>query len=315
MAKKPRKPALDWLVYLIVRSLVCVLQAVPVELALQASKGLAWLLYRLDKRHREVARDNLHHAFPELRNDPAACDRMVRRCYGHFCMMLVEIVILPRRIHVHNWRSFSGADHIGDLLQHMLTDRPVMIVTGHFGNWEVAGYLTGLVGFETFAIARILDNPHLERWLKQFREKTGQTILAKDGDFERIVHALATGRTLATLGDQDAGAKGLFVDFFNRPASTHKAVAMLALQYDAPMVVLGVPRVGYPMKYHVVIEDVIEPNEYRDHPDAIRAMTIRFTQALERMIRRHPEQYFWLHRRWKHQPPVRKAKAKGPPVK
>jgi KDO2-lipid IV(A) lauroyltransferase len=309
MAKKPRNPKLDFAVYLVVRVLVGVLQAVPLEVALRFGAVVGWLAYRVDKRHRNVARDNLQHAFPELATQPERLDRLVRGCFHHFGTMLVEIICIPRRIHVHNWRSFGTPDNLGALLQRMLAPRPTLIVTAHFGNWEVAGYILGMVGFRTFAIARVLDNPYLERFLKTFRQKTGQTILAKEGDFDRITHALATGRVVATLGDQDAGPKGMFVNFFHRPASTHKAVAMLAMHFDAPMVVIGMPRIGHPMKYALLIEEVIDPADYRGQPDALRAMTIRFTQAIERLVRRYPEQYFWLHRRWKHQPPAKKPTA------
>jgi KDO2-lipid IV(A) lauroyltransferase len=125
---------------------------------------------------------------------------------------------------------------------------------------------------------------------------------------------------LATLGDQDAGARGMFVDFFGRPASTHKAVAILALEYQVPMLVVGTmrvtdgpmppegPGVGDPLRYEVVVEDLLLPEEYANRPNAVRAMTERFTAALERIARRAPEQYFWLHRRWKHQPKAKKAR-------
>ncbi len=220
--------------------------------------------------------------------------------------MAVEIACLPRRIHIHNWRSFAEPRGFDRLMRCLLDDRPVLIVTAHFGNWEVAGYVTGLVGLKSFAIARDLDNPRLDRFLRTFRQKTGQTILSKSGEFDKITAALEANGTVATLGDQDAGPRGLFVDFFGRPASTHKAVALLSIQYDVPMLVVGIPRIGWPMKFALEVEDVIEPRDYGSRRDAVPAMTIRFTQAIESMARRHPEQYFRLHRRWKHQPPVGK---------
>ena len=188
-----------------------------------------------------MARDNLRHAFPELATDPAH-DRIVRGCYRHFCTMIIEIACIPRKIHVHNWRNYSSTYQLGLGVNHMLDGRPVLLVTAHYGNWEMAGYIVGLVGFQSYAIARVLDNPYLEDFLSTFRQKTGQTILAKNGDFDQITEVLATSGIIATLGDQDAGPRGLFVDFFGRPASTHKAVALLALEYDVPMVVVGTPR-------------------------------------------------------------------------
>jgi Kdo2-lipid IVA lauroyltransferase/acyltransferase len=305
---KPRNPRADLAVYLVVRSAVCLVQALPIRVALGLGRVLAWLAYRVDRRHREVARDNLRHAFPERCADPAECDRLVRGCFRHFCTMVIEIACLPRRMQVYNWRKYGTLVGFDRFVPHLLSDRPVLMVTAHYGNWEVAGYVTGLVGLRTYAIARDLDNPHLHRFFEKFRQKTGQTVLGKRDDFERITAALEGGGKIATLGDQDAGPRGLFVDFFGRPASTHKAVALLALQHDAPMVVLGIPRIGWPMRFALEIEDVIDPREYSARRgDAVRAMTERFTKAIERMVRRHPEQYFWLHRRWKHQPPVKKA--------
>ena len=189
-----------------------------------------------------------------------------------------------------------------------MSDRPLLLVTGHFGNWELGGYVLGLLGFTTYAIARPLDNPHLDDFFRSFRERTGQKVLAKKDDFDNIQSVLAGGGVLATLADQDAGAGGLFVDFFGRPASTHKAVALLALEYNVPMIVIGTPRVGQPMKYQVVVEEVIRPEEYAGKADAVRRISQRFTAALERVVRRFPEQYFWLHRRWKHQPAARKGR-------
>jgi Kdo2-lipid IVA lauroyltransferase/acyltransferase len=309
---KKHNPYFDYAVYMLVRVLVCVVQALPLIIAIGFGEWFAWIIYRVDKRHREIARDNLKNAFPELRTQPRKCERLVRNCYMHFVTMMVEIAVLPRRIHLYNWRRSTATQGFERLVAAVLSGRPVMVVTAHFGNWEAAGYVSGVVGLKSFAIARVLDNPHLDRFLQTFRQKTGQTILSKTGDFERITAALETRSILSTLGDQDAGPKGLFVDFFNRPASTHKAVALLALQYDALMVVFGVPRIGTPMKFLWWIEDVIDTHDYAGRRGtAVKAITIRFTQAIERMVRQYPEQYFWLHRRWKHQPPVRVSIANG----
>jgi KDO2-lipid IV(A) lauroyltransferase len=110
------------------------------------------------------------------------------------------------------------------------------------------------------------------------------------------------------VGDQDAGPRGLFVQFFGRPASTFKSIALLSQEYQAPILVVGAARVGQPMRYRIYLEDVILPGDYAGRADATRAITQRYTDALERMVRRHPEQYFWLHRRWKSQPALRKGK-------
>jgi KDO2-lipid IV(A) lauroyltransferase len=304
---RPRSRVANYLVYLLIRVVICVLQMLSYSAARGFSDHLAWLLYRLDRRHRLIALDNLRHALPEI-EDEGRRDAMVRAVYRHFCLLLVEIVHVPRRLHATNWRRHLELAGGRELVDGLLSGRPLLLVTGHFGNWELGGYVLGLLGFPTHAIARTLDNPYLDAFFRRFRERTGQKVLAKNDDFAGIQTVLASGGVLATLADQDAGARGLFVDFFGRPASTHKAVALLALEYNVPMLVIGTPRVGEPMKYRVIAEGVIRPEEYAGRSDAVRAITQRFTTALERMVRRFPEQYFWLHRRWKHQPVPRKSR-------
>lgn len=306
MAKR-HSQILDYLVYLIVRFFVCFLQTLSWQGANRVASALAWLVYQVDTRHRKVAMDNLGHAFPGQYSD-VELDRMVRNVYRHFCTLLTEIVLIPRKLHVRNHKIHLQFSNEKELLHLLMSDRPLLLLTPHFGNWELAGYYLGLCGFTTFAVARTLDNIYLDRFLRRFRENTGQKILAKKGDFDRMTEVLATGGVLATLGDQDAGQRGLFVNFFGRPASTHKAIALMAIEYGVPIIVSGAYKVGEPMRYVVHAEEVIYPEHYADRPDAVKALTQRYTDAMERFIRRAPEQYFWVHNRWKHQPPVRGKK-------
>jgi KDO2-lipid IV(A) lauroyltransferase len=301
---KSRSAVADFSVYLVIRFFVCLIQAVSFSTALTIARGLAWLAYWVDRRHRLVALDNLEKAFPGKYTPPQR-DELVREVYRHFLTVLIEIIHMPRRINVHNWKKYLVLPEGHRVVECLLSGRPLLVVTGHFGNWEMAGYCLGLLGFTTHAIARPLDNPYLDDFLRRFREATGQKILAKHGDFAKIQGLLDNGGVLATLGDQDAGQRGLFVDFLGRPASTHKAVALLALEHKVPMVVTGTARLDG--IYHVITADVIFPEEYDGRPNAVKEMTQRFTTALEGLVRRHPEQYFWLHRRWKHQPAKRKA--------
>ena len=315
MSSKQRSRGADYLVYLAVRLAVCVVQAMPFDGACGLARVFAWLIRLVDKRHRQVARDNLRHAYPGRYSDEQL-EALIRGVYRHFCLMLVEILFLPRLVHTGNWRRFlqyrseAEARRMVDL---WISGRPVLIVSGHFGNWEVSSYVLGLLGIEFCGIARPLDNPFLDAWLRRFREAQGQKILAKKGDFDQIQGVLARNGVLGTLADQDAGQRGLYVDFFNRPASTHKAVALLALEHKVPIAVIAAARLDRPMHYLAMVEDVMYPEEYADRPDAVKAITQRFTTALENMIRQYPEQYFWVHRRWKHQPaPSKKRAAKLP---
>jgi KDO2-lipid IV(A) lauroyltransferase len=310
MGDKKRSAIADYLVYAVVRIVVCVVQAMSFEAGLSFAEFLAWVAYRVNKRHRLVAEENLRKAFPGQFTD-AQIDAMVRQTYRHWCRVLIEILFIPRRLHLTNYKKHISLSDPKLITDALLSGRPLLVVTGHFGNWEMAGYALGMFGFETYAIARTLDNPHLDAFLRRFREHTGQKILAKQGDFDRIQDVLMKGGVLATLADQDAGQRGLFVSFFGRPASTHKAVALMAIEHNVPMIVTGTPRLGN--RYVVSATRLIDPANYERSPDAVKEITQQFTSDLESLVRLAPEQYFWLHRRWKHQPQPRERKKKTAP--
>jgi KDO2-lipid IV(A) lauroyltransferase len=304
---KPRSRFVDFGIYLIVRGFVCLIQAIPFETACNLAWPLARLVHRMDRRHRRVADENLRHAFADSLTE-AQRERLVADVYQHFCRLLIELIHLPRRLHIDNWQRYVRLGNGSQLVDWLLSDRPLLIVTGHFGNWELGGYTLGLLGFHTYAVARPLDNPYLDDFLRHFRERTGQKILSKKGDFDQMQHILSDRGVIATLADQDAGQRGLFVDFFGRPASTHKAIALLALEHRAVILVVLARNLGAPLRYEIAVEETIFPEDHEDQPDAVRVITQRLTSALERGVRQAPEQYFWLHRRWKHQPIQRKGK-------
>src|SRR5947209_5224293 len=149
---KERSRVVDYAVYLAVRLLVCFLQSLPLPACRGLADGLAWLAYHIDKRHRQVALDNLRHAFPG-RYTEAQLDRLVRRVYRHFCRVLVEIVHLPRVLHHDNWRKYVSMAGAEGLVNGLTSGRPLLLVTGHFGNWEMASFVLGLLGFPSYAIA------------------------------------------------------------------------------------------------------------------------------------------------------------------
>jgi KDO2-lipid IV(A) lauroyltransferase len=292
----------DYAVYLAVRLAVCLFQAVSLSTAHAVVAWLAWLAFTVDRRHRLVALENLRKAFPN-RYSEAELNRLVLATYRHFFTLMVEISLLPRKVHRHNAAYYFDLGSRGHAVLELLrSERPLLIVTGHFGNWELAGFGLGAHGFRTYAVARPLDNPYLEEFLRGFREHMGQTMLAKK-DLRLIKNTLGRGGKIAVLADQSAGPRGLMVDFFGRPASTHKGIAVLALQHQAPMLVVGIRKLAEPMRYHVLVEDIIYPEEYAGYrAEAVRRITQRYASALERAVRTAPEQYFWLHNRWKYQP-------------
>jgi KDO2-lipid IV(A) lauroyltransferase len=196
----------------------------------------------------------------------------------------------------------------------------VFILGGHFGNWEVSTATFGMFGFPMGIVARRLDNPYLHHWFFEARQTTGHRLYDKNSGWNDMVRLLQAGGNLGLLCDQDAGRRGVFVDFFGRPASTFKSIALMAMEYDALLVVgygIRLPddfKDARWVRYEIGCEEVIDPRDFACTRDTVHDITQRYTKALERSIRRAPEQYFWVHRRWK-TAPADAATRRGSPRK
>ena len=297
-----------YLVYVIVRWLIILAQAVPLQVGNALARALAWLFTRVLRVRYQVADDNLRHAFPSL--SPEARRHLIERMWHHLFLMVMEVAHTPRVLHEENWRRFVDLKNVRELVKRLLEDRPVILVTGHFGNFEFGGYMLGLLGFPTHTVARTLDNPFLDRFVNAFRSARGQHIIPRVGGAEQIEAVLQAGGTMAFLADQSAGRKGCFVQFFGRPASTYKAIGLLSLQYDAPIAVVYVKRLGQPMRFELGVKAILDPREVTVR-DPVTFITQWYTTQLEEIIRESPEQYWWIHRRWKEQPRVKKCVTPG----
>jgi Kdo2-lipid IVA lauroyltransferase/acyltransferase len=302
MARERRK-SVDFAWYLLVR-VVGLGQMLSIEQSYALARFMAKIFFWLDKRHVEVGRENLRLAFGD-KYTPRQRDEIVLEVYEHFCKMLMEILHIPHKLHPTNWRERITLVGHEAVLNRLMDGGPIIMLSGHFGNWEMAGYLFGVFGFPPNSVARTLDNPYLDRYLRKFRERTGQYLIDKKDGYEEMLDVLRNGGILSFLADQDAGQRGLYVDFFGRPASTHKAIALLAIEHQAPIVVGYARRIGPGFRYEVGCDQIIDPSELTGTSDDVRLLTQRYTHALENIVRRDPTQYLWLHRRWKHQPKPR----------
>jgi KDO2-lipid IV(A) lauroyltransferase len=298
----------DWLAYLIVRVFVCLIQALSLEACQTISRLLAHLACDIVRLRHEVVDENLRCSFPCLterqRRDFA------RRMWEHLFLMVCEIAHAPRKVHDTNWRRYLYIHRKPEMVGYLLDPRPVVLVSGHFGNFEITSYVAGLMGFPTYAIARPLDNPYLDRYVNQFRCANGQFILPKDGSAGQIDEVLRGGGAIALLGDQSAGPKGCWVQFMGRPASSHKAVALFTLVSGAPLLVSYGKRTGGPLQFEIGLEAVADPQSPGEELAGVKSLTQWYNTMLERVILSAPEQYWWVHRRWKGEPHQKRRKRK-----
>lgn len=302
--------------YAAFRCVVCIVQALPWRTSVRACELLGFVFARILPRRLvryHVARENLERAFGPLPD--AEIDRLVQGMWTHLFRMVVEILQLPRKVRLYNSADVIGFRHRAEITQLLCSGRPVILLTGHFGNWEIANRVLGLYGFRTRVVARDLDNPHLHRWFARYRQAEGHDLVPKQGSADLVVEQLERRGVVGMLCDQDAGPKGVFVDFFGTPASTFKSIALLALQHRAVIAVTGTRRLPDDFarnrwsRFEIGVEEILDAANYADDPNALRLITERYTAALERAVRRAPEQYFWVHRRWKSEP-RRRSRAK-----
>jgi KDO2-lipid IV(A) lauroyltransferase len=296
----------DWLAYLLVRCFICLIQSIRLETCQAISRWLAVVACDVLRLRRSTVDENIRHVYPEA--TAAQRRRLTLQMWEHLLLMVCEVAQAPRKIHDTNWRQYVTLKTARESIGYMLDQRPIVLVSGHFGNFELTSYMIGMYGFPSYAIARPLDNRFLDRYINRFRSAYGQYILPKKGSSAQIDAVLRTGRAVALLGDQYAGPKGCWVDFLGRPASCHKAVALFTLVSGAPLMVCYGRRTGRPLQIELGAEGVVDPRVGGRELASVKSLTQWYNRALERIILRDPDQYWWLHRRWKGDPQMRRRK-------
>lgn len=209
---------------------------------------------------------------------------------------------MPRLVSEWTWAGYITTRNFDRAVRVLLHGRGALLVTGHYGNWELSGYLLACWGFDVLAVMRPFDNAYINRFLVDLRRRKGLRLVDKKGAAESLEETLRDGGLVGFIADQDAGPKGMFVDFFGRPASTYKSIGLLAMSAEAPIIVGYARRTSDRFSYEVGVARVIEPREWQDRDDPLRWITQEYTAAIEQFVREAPEQYLWMHRRWKHQP-------------
>jgi len=301
MRRSLRKQAVDAVAYAAVRVVICIVQALPRGFCERFARASSDVLANRVKIRRQVVRENLRQAFPEW--TAAEAREAARGMWEHLLLMVIEIAHAERVIRKTTWRRHLRIHGMERMVRELWADRPKVILSGHFGNFELAAFLFGAFGFRVYSVARELDNPLLDRFVTRFRESRGQVILPKQGSAPDVAVALADNGAIGLLGDQAAGPKGCWVDFFGRPASVHKAIGVFSLSSSAPMLVCSATRRNGLFDYDLRLEGVADPAQGGPETADLRAISQWYTSLLERSIRRAPSQYWWVHRRWRGDPP------------
>lgn len=307
--KKKRNRTLDWIQYAGLRLAAMFMHCFPVEANMKVAALIGDAMFAIDRKHRDRALGNLRRSFPDMPEDVRR--EMARRSMRQLFMLFVEILFTTRLIHLENWPSFVQMDNFGESLNLLLDKqhsegmgkkRGLILLTGHYGNWEILGYVLATLGFATVSVARPLDNPYVNEYILGVRQRKGQRIVDKRGAMSEVEPFLAGGGAVGFIADQNAGSKGLFVDFFGRKASTYKSIGILAMACQVPVVVGFARRVDETFRFQIATQDIIYPEDWAAQDDPLRYITQRYTKAIEDFVRVDPGQYLWVHRRWKSRP-------------
>jgi Kdo2-lipid IVA lauroyltransferase/acyltransferase len=281
--------------YAAVAGVIQAVRVLPMRAVIAAGTLLGMAFYAFDHPHRRLAIRNLRAAFP-LRS-PAECRSIARGMFSHFGRLLTVLLKFTtmRPAEMLARVEFEGEERV--IAAHA-EGRGVLLYTGHFGFWEINALVHALEIKPMSVLARPLDNPLLHDLLESARRRTGNAVIYRRGAIRRVLRALAGNEAVAILIDQHIqSSDAVYVDFFNRPAATTSALAALALRTGAPVVpVFALPQPGG--RFRMVYEHAVDPPP-EDTPDAIRAFTQRCTDVLEMYVRRYPELWLWMHRRWR----------------
>ncbi len=260
--------------------------------------ALGLMFYALDGPHRRVALANLEQCFPKR---PAQERRAIARAtFAHFGQVLLKLLTFSA---LTPEQMLDGAEYEGDERVRLAyaKGKGVLFFTGHFGFWELQAIAHGAKLRPIGVLARALDNAPLNGLLERMRTVTGNSVIYRQGAVRRVLRLLANGEGVAMLIDQHMhSSDAIWVNFFRRPAATTSTLAALALRTGAAVIpVFALPLPGG--KYRFIYEAPVEPPP-GDGPEAIREFTERCTDVLEMHVRKHPELWLWMHRRWRDAP-------------
>lgn len=298
---KPRNKFLDYIAYLGLRLFAAFVHMAGHEANYRTACWLGNMMYRFDKRHRHRALEHLRRSFPDW--SEAKREQVARASMRNLVYLGVEVLFTTRLITPGRWRRHVKLTNMAETIRLLLEEKSgVIMVTGHFGNWEVLGYIMATLGFPTVSVARRLDNPYVNDYIIGIRERNGMKIVDKSGAAAEVEDVLSRKGVVGFIADQDAGRKGAFVDFFGRKASTYKIIGLMAREFNVPVVIGCGKRLDENYHFEMAVQRMIHPHEWQGKDDPVLWITQEYTRAIEEMVRMAPEQYLWVHRRWKHRP-------------
>jgi KDO2-lipid IV(A) lauroyltransferase len=290
----------EWLEYAAVWQTLKVLGMLPRPVARRLAVGVARLLYAMTPKLRNTAEFNLRLAFPDW--SEAQRTAVIRGMVSNMGWMAAEFARLPRNTK-ENIEQLVVLDGHENFLEGQRRGKGVLYLTGHIGAWELSSYAHALYGFPLHYMARPLDNARVDALVNGYRCLSGNRPIFKNESARAVLKILRDAGTIGILADQNTmPEEGVFVDFFGKAACTTTGIARVALHTDAAVV----PGYAYwdegTRRYRLRFEPAVELARTGDFERDIFVNTQKFAKVIEGIIRSHPEQWVWVHARWKTRP-------------
>jgi len=277
------------------------LRALPLKRAVRVGAALGWLAMAFDVLNRAVGLRNLEIAFPEM--DSAGRRDVLRGAYRNFGRLAAEWVHFYEldRDNIESYVTYAGREHWDEAVA-ISDGRGILVLTGHLGNFELLSVAHSIYGNRIAIVHRPNRNPIVDKAINLRRARFGNLTIPRRGAGREVVRLLRDNWMVAVPLDQDS-RHGVFVDFFSKKASTSDGLARLAMATGAPVLPAFMVRNSRSCRHWIKILPVIPTVRTHDRVESARENTQRFTREIEKMIRSYPEQWNWIHRRWKTRPP------------
>lgn len=299
--RKVRDPWVDSRVHALAQALILLLNILPGSVARWLGRSAGRLLHAIDKRHRKQVIQHLTIAYRDALTAEQKAD-LCRRNFEHLGLSVVEFARL-RQVTKENVDELCDLSELKkfDALKH--GGRGLICIPAHHGNWELCGYAVALKGYPLQSVARPLDNPLLNDLIRDQREASGNTIIEKWKVLWKLKKLLDKGGIVTLSIDQNGGVAGIFAPMFGVLASTVSSPAELHLVSRAPIIVATMNRKADGIHHALRVWDVIEHAPTEDRAADAQAIIARINAAVEKGVREFPEQWLWVHKRWKTRPP------------
>lgn len=299
---RERHPILARAEYLLFLALFSFLRWLPLPVAFRIGEGIGLFLYHCDRAHRRVGLTNLRFAFPN--KSFAEHQAILRESLLNLGRMLAEFCHLHelRAETIHERVTFADRAQWQELVT-KAQPTGALILTGHFGNWELFAYAHAYYGFPAHIIHRRMRNPLVDDLIVRERERCGNKVIRKTTAGIEVLRAIRKKALVVAAIDQNAsGRMGVFVPFFSRLASTSSGLAGLALASNVPVIPAVLVREKGTWRHRIVVWPPVEPVRTGNTEEDIRATTEKFSAVFQQMVEQYPDHWLWIHKRWKRRP-------------